>query len=64
MKRTICPICNHYIEPDETIVKIRIGRTFTKWYHESCCDKVRAENGFRNFNVQHNGGKHNEKSHN
>ena len=64
MKRAICPICNHYIEPDETIVKIRIGRTFSKSYHESCINKVRTENGFRNYNLQHNGGKHNEKTHN
>lgn len=64
MKTPICPICNHYITPDETIVKIRIGRALTKSYHESCCDKVRTENGFRNYNLQHNGGKQNEKNYN
>lgn len=60
--KCICPICNHYIEWGESIVKIRLGRASTKTYHESCCDKARAENGFRNYNLQHNGGTNNEET--
>ena len=46
--RRVCYMCNKMIEPYEETVKIQQRGGRMKFYHETCIERERANNGYTN----------------